>query len=116
MRILLWVDDLREPTNFPHIITNKHTIVYWATTYEEAIRLLATKPYISDVSLDNDLGTEKEGRDVLRYIEEKLFCKELSSLMRVNIHSHNPAAVAYMYGSKDVLEFNYSVKVTKVRA
>ncbi|ATS94037.1 hypothetical protein P13BB106kb_p053 [Pectobacterium phage DU_PP_V] len=114
METLLWVDDLRDPKDYP-IFTKGINHVIWVDNYVDAIRLLQERPYITYVSLDNDLGTEKEGKDVLSFIEEAIFNGQLSSIQKINIHSHNPAAVDSMYGAKGFLE-SLGITLTKVRA
>jgi hypothetical protein len=61
-------------------------------TYEEAIRFLKTGK-VEEISLDNDLGTEKEGYDVAKWIERQVFETHFRP-PRIWIHSANPAAKA----------------------
>ena len=46
--------------------------VEWVKTYDECIQQL-TKSHWDTLCLDHDLGTEKTGYDVAKWIEEKVF-------------------------------------------
>ena len=74
----LWLDDEREPPDG----------WIWAKTAEEAIEELRTG-YVTEVSLDHDLGMNENGTgyDVLCYIEE--FVKPLPL---IHIHTANASA------------------------
>jgi hypothetical protein len=77
----IWLDDLRPmPEGF-----DKHV-----KTAEEAIALLA-QGNVTEISLDNDLGTTLEGYDVAKFIEMSAFQKTLKPL-KVIVHSANPVA------------------------
>lgn len=76
---VLYVDDIRFPEYF-HQIGAEITV---ARTYDEAIQ------YIDDsydiISLDHDLGEEKTGYDIAKYIVENQL-----KIGKVAIHSANP--------------------------
>lgn len=78
-RIKLWVDDLRAaPPGF-----NAH-----ARTYAEAIRYLKSGRVVV-ISLDHDLGDEKSGYDVAKWIEEKASYGQIPPIAWT-VHSANP--------------------------
>ena len=76
---VLYVDDIRFPEYF-HQIGAEITV---ARTYDEAIQ------YIDDnydiISLDHDLGEDKTGYDIAKYIVENQI-----KVGAVDIHSANP--------------------------
>jgi hypothetical protein len=59
-------------------------------TYEECIEKLYTFN-VSHLSLDHDLGTEKTGYDVAKWIEEKVFNDIGYYPPIITVHSANPA-------------------------
>lgn len=73
MRTLLWVDDARNPMeddwmNFSPIRRNCKVI--WAQSYQEAIDFLE-KEWPDAICLDHDLGEEKSGYDIAKYIVDR---------------------------------------------
>lgn len=82
-RIQLWVDDQRSPPSE----FNAH-----AETYGEAIKYLESGKVVA-ISLDHDLGEEKTGYDVARWIEEKAF-QGVIPRIRWSVHSENPVGRA----------------------
>ena len=77
---LLWVDDLRGVPN--HYINNYHIVI--ARNYMQAITELNNHKF-DIICLDHDLGEEKTGYDVCKYIIEKhIHCSEY------RIHTSNP--------------------------
>lgn len=79
-KYLLWVDDLRDvPNNY---IGEYHIII--ARSYKEAINELNRFRY-NIICLDHDLGEEKTGYDICKYIiENNIYCDEF------RIHTSNP--------------------------
>ena len=73
---VLYVDDIR----FPHQIGAEITV---ARTYDEAIQYIDNSYDI--ISLDHDLGEEKTGYDIAKYIVENQI-----KVRAVVIHSANP--------------------------
>lgn len=70
MQTLLWVDDARNPLeddwlNFSPI--GRNCKVIWAQSYQEAIDFLE-KEWPDAICLDHDLGEEKSGYDIAKYI------------------------------------------------
>lgn len=70
MQALLWVDDARNPLeddwlNFSPI--GQNCLVIWAQSYQEAIDFLE-KEWPDAICLDHDLGEEKSGYDIAKYI------------------------------------------------
>lgn len=73
MRTLLWVDDARNPMeddwmNFSPI--GRNCKVVWAQSYQEAINFLE-KEWPDAICLDHDLGEEKSGYDIAKYIVDR---------------------------------------------
>lgn len=73
MRTLLWVDDARNPMeddwmNFSPI--GRNCKVIWAQSYQEAIDFLE-KEWPDAICLDHDLGEEKSGYDIAKYIVDQ---------------------------------------------
>lgn len=70
MQTLLWVDDARNPLeddwlNFSPL--GQNCLVIWAQSYQEAIDFLE-KEWPDAICLDHDLGEEKSGYDIAKYI------------------------------------------------
>lgn len=79
---VLYIDDTRFPEYF-HGIGAKIDV---ARTYNEAIELLSTSYVDYDlISLDHDLGEEKTGYDIAKYIVENQM-----TVPPIAIHSANP--------------------------
>ena len=73
MKTLLWVDDTRNPMeddwmNFSPI--GRNCKVVWAQSYQEAIDFLE-KEWPDAICLDHDLGEEKSGYDIAKYIVDR---------------------------------------------
>lgn len=73
MKTLLWVDDARNPfeddwMNFSPI--GRSCKVVWAQSYQEAIDFLE-KEWPNAICLDHDLGEEKSGYDIAKYIVDR---------------------------------------------
>ena len=73
MKTLLWVDDARNPLendwlNFSPI--GRNCLVIWAQSYQEAIQFLE-KDWPDAICLDHDLGEEKSGYDIAKYIVDR---------------------------------------------
>lgn len=73
MKTLLWVDDARNPMeddwmNFSPI--GRNCKVVWAQSYQEAIDFLE-KEWPDAICLDHDLGEEKSGYDIAKYIVDR---------------------------------------------
>lgn len=73
MKTLLWVDDARNPMeddwmNFNPI--GRNCKVVWAQSYQEAIDFLE-KEWPDAICLDHDLGEEKSGYDIAKYIVDR---------------------------------------------
>ena len=73
MKTPLWVDDARNPLeddwlNFSPI--GRNCKVIWAQSYQEAIDFLE-KEWPDAICLDHDLGEEKSGYDIAKYIVDR---------------------------------------------
>ena len=91
MRQLLWVDDTRNPfeddwLNFSPI--GRNCKVYWAQSYKEAINYLE-KTWPDAICLDHDLGEEKSGYDIAKYIVDRCINDNLKLPLFAN-QSANP--------------------------
>lgn len=85
-RIYLWIDDIRDPEKYLNL--DKSYIILWARSYDSAKRYIDLyRPDVVD--FDHDLGEEKTGYDVAKYIVHQ--CMEnKSNLPEYKIHSANP--------------------------
>jgi hypothetical protein len=87
--IKLWLDDLRTPPEG------------WtcAKTVDEAIALFE-EHVVSDISLDNDLGTDAEGTPLPegRHLALWMAENECWPTNTISVHSANPIGVQYMIG------------------
>lgn len=83
----LFVDDLRNPNQPPRW---KFWSKRWAVarTFDDAIRLL-TLHNIQELSLDHDLGEEKTGYDIAKWLEKRAYYG-FTVPKAVTIHSANP--------------------------
>lgn len=82
MEILLYVDDIRKPNIIRHSIYSYEIIV--SRNYNDAINMLNMCKF-NAIDLDHDLGEEKTGYDICKYIIENNI-----KLDRVYIHTSNP--------------------------
>ena len=98
----LWIDDYRKPSKTIKQITNND--FKWARTYDEAIKILSSW-HIGIIDFDHDLGEEKTGYDIAKYIVENNI-----SIHGFRIHSANPVGsnniykLLTHYGYKENLE------------
>lgn len=72
-KVLLWVDDARNPLeddwlNFSPI--GQNCLVIWVQSYQEAMQFLE-KDWPDAICLDHDLGEEKSGYDIAKYIVDR---------------------------------------------
>ena len=79
MKCYLFIDDLREPNFFIGYQT------YIARTYDEAIFALNQQEF-DIISFDHDLGEQKTGYDIAKYIIEN----HIKIKDGFSIHSANP--------------------------
>lgn len=91
MKTLLWVDDTRNPMendwlNFSPI--GRNCKVIWVQFYQEAIDFLE-KEWPDAICLDHDLGEEKSGYDIAKYIVNKCI-NENRKLPKFASQSANP--------------------------
>lgn len=95
MKKILFVDDIRQPKDLQGIIVV-------ARGYEQAICFLDADSY-DYISLDHDLGEEKTGYDIAKYIVEHNI-----PLAGFRVHSSNPVGrfnivqLLTHYGYKEV--------------
>ena len=81
-KVLLYIDDIRLPSNF----NNFHTI-YLVRSYNEAIDFIQNKSFNYEVyiSFDHDLGEDKSGYDIAKYLVENQI-----PIAGFKVHSANP--------------------------
>lgn len=81
-KVLLYIDDIRLPNNF-----NNFNTIFVVQTYEEAIDFINNKAqdYQVYISFDHDLGEEKSGYDIAKYLVENQIAIE-----GFKVHSANP--------------------------
>lgn len=84
---LLYVDDLRNP---PNKLRQEYNIII-CRNYEEAIYEL-DKRRCRIIDLDHDLGEEKTGYDICKYI-----IKNNIEITKIYIHTSNPVGRFNMY-------------------
>jgi len=86
----LFIDDIRRPED----VYNYPNSVGWvvARSYDETIRLIETHGIPEIISFDHDLGTEKTGYDIAKYLIDKIFIDQLAlpDNFTYFIHSANP--------------------------
>lgn len=82
MEKLLYVDDIRKP-NIIRYSTYSYEIIV-SKNYDDAINMLNICKF-NAIDLDHDLGEEKTGYDICKYIIENNI-----KLNRVYIHTSNP--------------------------
>lgn len=115
MKILLWLDDIRNPFDYvdertwieaysPIGIENVKCI--WIKTYNEFCDYINQHGLPDAICFDNDLGEEKEGYDCAKFVVN--YCLNNDSPAPLyNIQSANPVAVenidCYL---KNFIEFN----------
>lgn len=87
MKDLLYIDDLRTPCNY---IENHYNVII-ARTFKDAINELNKRKY-KVIDLDHDLGEEKTGYDICKYIVENQI-----PMNEVYIHTNNPVGKQNMY-------------------
>lgn len=76
----VWLDDERPMPEHYHLHVK---------TADEAIAALKTGN-VDRLAFDHDLGAEKTGYDVAKWIEEAVVSGELKELPRFSIHTANP--------------------------
>lgn len=79
---ILYVDDLREPNMSSY--DNNFNVIFIARTYDNAISEL-TKHKYDILDLDHDLGEDKTGYDICKYIVEHNI-----KFKTIFIHTANP--------------------------
>lgn len=90
--------------------------VHIVETYDEFVHLvnLLGIPSNGIISLDNDLGEEKEGYDCLKWLIDKCMDED-TKLPKIMIHSQNPVACENMHALirnyKKHVECNYLSRI-----
>jgi hypothetical protein len=78
----IYLDDERNPKGKNWIVVR--TVNEFKEIYKEYY------PYIDEISLDHDLGTDETGYDALTWLEEQIITKGWD-IPDINIHSANPS-------------------------
>jgi hypothetical protein len=86
--IHLWLDDIRDPVDYG--MSDEDFV--WIKNYSEAVKLIETGR-VTWISFDHDLGEEKTGYDIAKYIEEKVYSGAIKC-PEWKIHSGNPVGRA----------------------
>ena len=99
-KIILYVDDIR---NIP-LFYNRTDKIIIARNYEEAIKNLTLIKKFDIIDLDHDLGEEKSGYDIAKYIVENQI-----KVDAIRIHSMNPVGVQNI---KQLLQhYGYKIEI-----
>lgn len=86
----LFLDDIREPSKFQHLIFEEGYIV-WVKNYNEFVNHINQNGLPNAISFDNDLGEELEGYDCAKFLVN--FCMDNNlKLPKFKVHSANPVA------------------------
>lgn len=81
--IILFIDDLRESKNY--VTEKNYNVIITARNYADAIDWLSNNGWVDIVYFDHDLGEDKTGYDIAKYIVENKI-----KLKGFKIHSSNP--------------------------
>lgn len=112
-KVLLWVDDERLPMNFLPKLNQFKKILVAQDSKSAMMFIDRDKERITHIHLDNDLGEEKEGRDIFNTVESMVFFNELPVLESIAIHTSNPGAAESMMLAKQFLA-DMGVVLTRV--
>jgi hypothetical protein len=78
----LFLDDIREPVGSDWLI---------ARSYDDAVKIIKTLGIPRNISLDHDLGTDKTGYDLAKFIiEYDQDHNEIDNTFVFKVHSANP--------------------------
>lgn len=93
MQTLLWLDDIRDPTQDNWLIFSpigKDVYVEWVTNYQEFVDWIMINGLPDGICFDHDLGpTEETGYDCAKWLTEYCYAQNLK-LPFYNIQSSNP--------------------------
>lgn len=99
MKILLWVDNIKNPYNNDYINDNfikQDWKVIWTKSYKETIDFLENN-WPNGIFIDYDLGEEKTGYDIAKYIVDKCISNNYK-LPHYASQSNNPV------GRKNIID------------
>ena len=105
MKTLLWIDDCRNPYEHNFLDFSpigKDCAIIWVKSYYQAIKYLDNF-WPDAICFDHDLGEDKTGYDIAKYLVNKCIDNNLS-LPKYACHSSNPV------GRKNILSLldNYN--------
>lgn len=113
--VLIWLDDLRNPLDFVNSSMYDMCDVIWVKNYSEFV--LTYDKYKNEyniyMSLDHDLGEEKDGYDCLKYVGEDCM-NNGKKLPYIEIHSSNPVGrknmESYIKSYNKVMDLRRKIK------
>lgn len=98
--LFIWLDDVRV---LPTDTYKYYKKVIWAQTYEDAIEALNSYiDFTITIDFDHDLGTEKTGYDVAKYIVENNI-----KIANFSVHSANPVGAQNIIQLLEHYGYNY---------
>ena len=92
----IWLDDERDPKNYVDEKEYLAGLWVWVKTADEVIALLESGK-VDMISLDHDLGGEKTGYDVAKWIEASAYVG--GPRLRWFIHTANPVGYYNIMGA-----------------
>lgn len=112
----VWVDDLRNPTDF---LTDQNDFVglHWLKTYESGFKFVVRNAKtLERIHLDNDLSDEKDrqGYHIFNAIERLVYQGKMPNLKEIIIHSDNAGAVQRMMTAKQNFKDRFGIVVRQV--
>lgn len=89
-RILLWIDDIRDPRKWlSNTLQDSHHIV-WVKDYKEFVEYIIDNGLPDFISFDHDLGLGKSGYDCAKYLIDYVLDNNIKRLPKCTCHSANP--------------------------
>lgn len=99
MKVLLWIDDLRNPFENDWLVFSPISSPYkciWIKTYKEFVNYITENDMPDAISFDHDLGLEETGYDCAKFLVQ--YCLDNSLKLPIfSCHSANPV------GKKNIL-------------
>lgn len=89
-RILLWIDDIRDPYKWlSNTLQDSHHIV-WVKDYKEFVKYINDNGLPESISFDHDLGLGKSGYDCAKYLVDYALDNNIKRFPKCACHSANP--------------------------
>lgn len=89
-RILLWVDDIRDPHKCLSNILQGSFHIIWVKNYKEFVKYIINNELPNFISFDHDLGLGKSGYDCAVYLVDYALDNNIKRLPECACHSANP--------------------------